>query len=123
MTAPRLQSSRIVVGNSPRLSESQQGHTVGLQWELLPEPRPAMSLEIVSDEPGAKPSFVNLGPHPPRLWPEDVERVHQLWLDLQQAGLGHELHHRDIVGLALKRLQADTHGKSREEILQALKRG
>ena len=122
-TAARLRSSRIVVGSSPRLTTSEQGHAVGLQWELLPEPRPPISLEIVPDDPEAKPMFVNLGPHPPRLWPEDIERVHKLWLDLQRDGLGHDLHHRDVVGLALKRLQADAEGKAREEILQALKKG
>jgi len=121
-TAARLESSRIVVGSSPRLSPSQQGHSVGVHWELLPEPRPAISLEIVPDDPEAKPHFVNLGPHPPRLWPEDIERVHQLWLDLQKGGLGHQLHHRDVVGLALKRLEADAKGKARGEILHALRK-
>ena len=26
--------------------------------------------------------FFNLGPHPPRLWPEDIELAHRLWLAL-----------------------------------------
>jgi hypothetical protein len=120
-TAARLKSTRIVVGASPKMSPSQQGHAVGLMWEGLPEPRPTISLEIVPDDPGARAMFVNLGPHPPRLWPEDVERVHQLWLDLQKGGLGHDLHHRDIVGLALKRLQREAAGPDRDEILRELK--
>ena len=28
--------------------------------------------------------FVNLGPHPPRLWPEDVDRLHELWLQTER---------------------------------------
>ena len=28
--------------------------------------------------------FVNLGPHPPRLWPEDVDRLHDVWLRSQR---------------------------------------
>ena len=45
-----------------------------VQWEKLPEPRHPFSLEIISP---TRPSvYVNLGPHPPRLWPEDVDLVH-----------------------------------------------
>ena len=28
--------------------------------------------------------YVNLGPHPPRLWPEDIDLVHELWLQLSR---------------------------------------
>src|ERR1017187_6855780 len=38
----------------------------------LPKPRPPLSLEIVPDNPKDT-VFFNLGPRPPRLWPEDVE--------------------------------------------------
>lgn len=50
---------------------------------------------------------MNLGPHPPRLWPEDVDLVHELWLKMSETRLGGRLHHRDIVGIALARLQRD----------------
>ncbi|MBI5084430.1 MAG: amino acid permease [Acidobacteria bacterium] len=106
-TAAQLQSSRIVIGTSPKLTTAEQGRAVGLQWERLPEPRPTMSLEIVPDDPAAKASFVNLGPHPPRLWPEDIDLVHQLWLEMSAARPGKTLHHRDVVGLALTRLRDD----------------
>ena len=52
--------------------------------------------------------FVNLGPHPPRLWPDDLDRLHDLWLRLSgENDVGAKLHHRDVVGLALERLQHD----------------
>jgi amino acid transporter len=121
-TAARLASARIVIGTSPKLSTAQQGHAIGVQWEQLPEPRPPISLEIVPDEPETKSTFVNLGPHPPRLWPEDIELLHQLWLELSAAGPGHKLHHRDVVGLALRRLQDDVQGSAKDEIVRQIHR-
>lgn len=121
-TAARLQSSRIVIGTSPKLTTQQQGHAIGIQWERLPEPRPAISLEIVPDDPSERPSFVNLGPHPPRLWPEDIELLHDLWRDLSSSGLGHRLRHRDVVGFALRRLKAELGDKQRDEIMKDINR-
>ena len=57
--------------------------------------------------PGKPSFFVNLGPHPPRLWPEDVERLHSLWLRLSGGTFGSKLHHRDVLGVALQRLERD----------------
>ena len=82
----------------------------------MPEPRRAFSLEITSPD---RPSiYVNLGPHPPRLWPEDVDRLHRIWLRLSgQPGIGSKLHHRDIVGVALHRLERDLEGTDRGDVL------
>ncbi len=60
-TAARLQSSRIVMGLSPKLTPSEQGAEVGYYWEQLPEPRPSLSLEIVLDNKKDA-VFLNLGP-------------------------------------------------------------
>jgi hypothetical protein len=104
VTAQRLQSSRIVMGLSPKMSPAEQGAAVGREWECLPEPRPSLSMEIVV--PGEEdPVFYNLGPHPPRLWPEDLDLLHELWLELSSKGPGSKLHHRDIVGVALRRMR------------------
>ena len=125
-TAQRLEAARIVMGLSPKLSPSEQGRAVGQAWEGLPEPRPALSLELVNP---AQPesSFINLGPHPPRLWPEDVDLVHRLWLELSQGGLGAKIHHRDVVGVALRRMEQQLHsagerGQVLDEIGQEIHR-
>jgi hypothetical protein len=103
-TAARLQSARLVMGLSPKLSASEQGKVIGEQWERLPQPRPSLSLELVL--PDQKQSlYFNLGPHPPRLWPEDVQLLHELWLELCAKGFGAKLHHRDVVGVALRRMR------------------
>ena len=65
--------------------------------------------------------YVNLGPHPPRLWPEDVDRLHELWLRLSDnEAVGSRLHHRDIVGLALRRLEKDLADGKREQVMTDL---
>jgi amino acid transporter len=115
-TAARLASSRIVMGYSPKMPPAEQGRLVGAAWERLPAPRPSLSLEIVLEN--QKDSvFFNLGPHPPRLWPEDIELLHQLWLELSAAGPGHKLRHRDVVGVALRRLAGDLHSTRSQDVL------
>jgi amino acid transporter len=115
-TAARLESSRIVMGLSPKLTPSEQGAQVGRYWERLPEPRPSLSLEIVLENQKDT-VFFNLGPHPPRLWPEDLDLVHRLWLELSAKGPGSKLHHRDIVGVALRRMNAELHSDLSGEVV------
>jgi hypothetical protein len=115
-TAARLQSSRIVMGLSPKLTPSEQGQQVGHYWEQLPEPRPSLSLEIVLENQKDV-VFFNLGPHPPRLWPEDIDLAHRLWLELGAKGPGAKLHHRDIIGVALRRMNAELHSDRSHEVI------
>jgi len=119
-SAAKLQVSRLVTGVSARMTSEELARRIGLAWERLPEPRHAFSLEIISPD---RPSiFVNLGPHPPRLWPEDVDRLHELWLRLSDADeIGSKLHHRDIVGLALRRLEQDLKSGDSDQVLRDLK--
>jgi len=118
-TAAKLQASRLVTGVSARMDSDELARRIGLAWENLPEPRHSFSLEIISSD---RPSvYVNLGPHPPRLWPEDLDRTHDLWLRLQN-GFGSRLHHRDVVGVALRRLEKDLDGDRMQEVLSDLER-
>ncbi len=116
-TAARLQASRLVTGVSPRMDSEELARRIGLAWEKVPEPRHPFSLEIIS--PGRKSVYVNLGPHPPRLWPEDLDRAHEIWLQLSEK-FGSRLHHRDVVGVALRRLQKDLESDRRDEALTDL---
>ena len=118
-TAAKLKASRLVTGVSPRMDSEELARRIGLAWEKLPEPRHAFSLEVITaDRPSV---YVNLGPHPPRLWPEDLDRAHELWLQLQEA-FGARLHHRDVVGTALRRLQKDLESDRRLEALSDLEK-
>ncbi len=119
-TARRLQSSLIVMGLSAKMSPSEQAKAFGDAFERLPQPHPQMSLEIVDREKD-KSLYFNLGPHPPRLWPEDVDLLHRLWLELSAKGLGHKLHHRDVVRVALRRLDTDLHSENEPSVLEGVK--
>ncbi len=120
-TAARLQASRLVTGASSRMDSDELARRIGLAWEHLPEPRHPFSLEVVS--PDRPTIYVNLGPHPPRLWPEDLDRLHDIWLELSEnEGFGAKLHHRDVVGMALRRLQRDLTGERHQEVVDELRR-
>jgi amino acid transporter len=120
--AQKLKSSRIVECLSPGLTPEEQARRVGLAWEQLPEPRPALTLEIVREK-GGDPLMFALGPHPPGLWPTDVDRVHRLWRELtEQRRLGAQLHHRDVVGVALRRFDEQLHSRQAEQVLDDVQR-
>jgi amino acid transporter len=120
-TAARLQSSRIVMGLSPKLTPAEQGAQVGVYWEKLPEPRPSLSLELVLENEKDV-VFFNLGPHPPRLWPEDIAMVHRLWLKLSAGRLASKLHHRDVLSVALRRMAADLESPRAPEVVDDILR-
>jgi hypothetical protein len=115
-TAAKLQASRLVSGVSARMASEELARQIGNAWQRLPEPRHAFSLEIITPD---RPSiFVNLGPHPPRLWPEDVDLVHDLWLELSDQYAGAKLHHRDVVGVALRRMKEQLQCGERENVIR-----
>jgi hypothetical protein len=119
-TAANLQASRLVTGVSARMTSEELARRIGLAWEKTPEPRHPFSLEIISPD---RPSmYVNLGPHPPRLWPEDVDRLHRIWLEItDEADIGSKLHHRDVVGVALRHLEKELHGEERQKVVEQLR--
>ena len=115
-TASKLEASRLVTGVSARMDSEELARRIGSAWERLPEPRHAFSLEIITvDRPSI---FVNLGPHPPRLWPEDVDLVHEMWLEFSEKYAGASIHHRDIVGVALRRMLDQLGDDHRDSVIQ-----
>jgi len=117
-TAARLKATRLVTGVSETMDQEELARRIGLAWEAMEEPRHPFSLEAIP--PGRKSIYVNLGPHPPRLWPDDLVRLHELWLQLSQDKFGSRLHHRDVVGVALRRMEQDLAGENREGLLTAI---
>ena len=115
--ARSLEASRIVVGRSGKMGPDEQARMAGMAWEKLPAPRPALSFEIVLSEEDAR--FYDLGPHPPRLWPEDVELAHRLWLELSER-FGARLHHRDVVGVALRRMASELTSERASEVVRGI---
>ena len=120
-TAHNLKASRLVTGLSRTMDGAELARRIGLAWEQLPEPRQPFSLEIIA--PDRPPTYVNMGPHPPRLWPEDVDRLHELWLRLSaDERFGSKLHHRDVLGEALRRLEQELEQGQRESIISEMER-
>ena len=103
------------------MESDELARKIGLAWQNLPAPRHSFSLEIIS--PDRASVFVNLGPHPPRMWPEDVDLLHKIWLELCDCTeLGSRLHHRDVVGIALRRLEKDLNSERRMNAVQDVQR-
>ncbi len=120
--AQQLDAARVVASYSSVMSPEDQAREVGQAWEQLPEPRRGLTLEIVPPN-GAKPLLFSLGPHPPRLWPHDIDLVHRLWHELSnRAGIGSRLHHRDVVSVALQRLDEQLHSNERQGVLEHVER-
>ncbi len=113
--ASKLQASRLVTGVSAKMDSEELARRIGKAWEKMPEPRHSFSLEITTPD---RPSiFVNLGPHPPRLWPEDVDLVHEIWREISDQYAGSKVHHRDIVGVALRRMREQMKTTERENVI------
>lgn len=120
--AQRLDSSRIVMTTPRDLTPDEQARQMGHAWEQLPQPRPAVSLQLLGSN-GDAPTFYSLGPHAPQLWPSDVDLVHRLWQELSdKPKVGSRLHHRDVVSVALRRLDEELHSERAAEVLADVER-
>src|SRR6202140_4655367 len=118
VTAQRLDSSRVVCGLSNKLTADEQAKLTGDAWERLPEPRPRMILEVYAPD-GTTREYA-LGPHTPRMRPQDVELMHRLWLNITADPKFAGAHHYHVMALALEELQRELSTEQRAELLQKL---
>jgi amino acid transporter len=118
-TAAQLQASSIVVGSSAKMALTEQAREIGLAWERLPEPRPPLSLEIVTA--GGQERIFYLGPHAPHLTPKEIDLLHRIWLELSDDLKGEEVHHHDIIHFALTELEREMQEGKEEEVLERLR--
>src|ERR1700680_1859611 len=118
VTAQRLGSARVVCGLSNKLTAEEQGKLTGAAWGRRPEPRPRITLEVCA--PDGTVREYTIGPHNPRLRPQDVELMHQLWLNITTDPKFAGAHHYHIVALALEELRRELSTDQRTELLQKL---
>ena len=118
VTAQRLDSSRVVCGPSNKLTADEQAKLTGDAWERMPEPRPRVCLEVYA--PDGTIREYTIGPHTPRLRPQDVELMHKLWLNITTDPKFAGAHHYHIVALALEELQRELSTEQRTQLLQKL---
>jgi nucleotide-binding universal stress UspA family protein len=120
VTAQRLDSSRIVCGRSNKLTADEQGKLTGDAWERLPEPRPRLTL-VVYEADGSFEEYL-LGPHTPRMRPQDIGLMHKVWLDVTKDSRFAGAHHYHVVALALEELERELHSGQRAELLDRLEK-
>jgi amino acid transporter len=118
VTAQRLDSSRVICGLSNKLTADEQAKLTGDAWERLSEPRPRLTLEVCA--PDGTVREYSLGPHTPRMRPQDVELMHKLWLDITKDPKFAGAHHYHIVALALDELQRELTTEQRAQLLEKL---
>ncbi|HKQ87840.1 MAG TPA: amino acid permease [Candidatus Acidoferrales bacterium] len=118
-TAANLQSSTIVTGNSSSTSVDDQARNIGLAWERMPDPRPRVTLEIVT--PAGGEHIYYLGPHAPRLTPKEIDLLHRVWLEFADRLPGEELHHHDIIHFALNEVEREVNKDGTDDVLKRLR--
>jgi hypothetical protein len=117
--AQSLQSTTIALGMSSWRVVADEARIAGLAWEALPEPRPQLTLEIHT--PGGQEHIFYLGPHAPRLTSKEIDLLHGIWLELSNEVAPEELHHHDVVHIALEELRKNIVNGQRDEIVGALR--
>ena len=117
-TANSLGAARVVAGLSTKMTAEEQAFRMGQAWEGALPPKHQFVFQVVL--PGPEVRSFRIGPHNPDLKTEDVMLVHRLWLDARRQSGMEELHHHDIVTLALTRLAAD-YSRDRQSILKDLR--
>jgi amino acid transporter len=118
-TAFRLGSSEIAMGESATLSASEQAGRVGEEWDRIPGSRLRQVRLTVYRSDGTWEVF-SLGVHAPELGQQDLDLIHELWMDAYKT-LGPQVHHRDIVRAALKEYASALSGEERRVFLSRLR--
>ena len=119
-TANSLESSAVVSGLSSKMTGPEQAFRLGQAWEATPEPKRQFVFQVVHDD-GTVETY-RIGPHTPTMKTEDVHLVHRIWLDMKKHSGTEDIHHSDIVTLALTRLARD-YNLDKEDVLKVLKKG
>jgi amino acid transporter len=116
-TAAQLDSSEIIAGRSSVLSPEEQAKRLGEAWEALPsKPQHEVCFRVV--EPQGETHDFYLGAHAPRLADEDINIIHKLWLEVTREKTAEDAHHKEIVTVALERLEQDLQGTERRRVLE-----
>jgi hypothetical protein len=117
--AVRLQTREIVMGESAKMTAADQAERLGEAWDRTPHPADLGTRLVVYTRDGRAHSYA-LGAHAPDLSPDDIDRIHRLWLEGVKA-VGPELHHRDIVTAALRSFEHTLEGPERDGAVTELR--
>jgi hypothetical protein len=70
--------------------------------------------------PGGIAREYSLGPHLPRLRAQDLDLLHQIWLEVTSDPRFAGAHHYHVVAVALEELQRELNSSTRQEVLDRL---
>ena len=98
---------------------TEQAREIGNAWERMPEPRPRVTLEVLT--PTGHEEVFYLGPHAPRLTPKEIDLLHKVWLEFSEKLPNEELHHHDVVHFALNLITRAMHTDQADDILGQLR--
>jgi hypothetical protein len=116
--ANSLEVDYIVAGISSKMTAEDQAFHLGQAWEALPQPKRQFNFYVIA--PNGETKVFYIGPHAPKLRPDDVQLVHRLWVNMRRDPSMQELHHNDIITYALTRL-AGQYARDKQEILRDLR--
>ncbi|HWF03253.1 MAG TPA: APC family permease [Candidatus Angelobacter sp.] len=119
-TANALECSAVVSGVSSQMTGEEQAFRLGQAWEAMPEPKRQFVFQVVRSDSTVE--TYRIGPHTPTMKTEDVHLVHRIWLDIKKIEGTEDIHHSDIVSLALTRLSRD-YNLDKDDVLKNLKKG
>jgi amino acid transporter len=117
-SANSLEVDSVVSGVSSSITAGEQAFHLGQAWEALPEPKRQFNFYVVDTNGEAKVYYI--GPHAPKLSPDDVQLVHRLWVNMRRDPSMQELHHSDIITYALTHL-AGEYAREKDDILRDLR--
>jgi hypothetical protein len=120
-TAAQLDCSEIIAGRSSVLSPQEQAKRLGEAWEALQQkPKHQVCFRVVEPD-GATHDFY-LGAHAPHLADDDITAIHKLWLDITHEKGGEDAHHKEIVTVALARLEEAVRGDERRSVVDQIRK-
>jgi amino acid transporter len=116
--ANSLEMDTVVSGLSTKMTAEDQAFHMGQAWEALPEPKRQFNFYVIY--PSGETKVFYIGPHAPKLSPDDVQLVHRLWVNMRRDPVMQDLHHSDIITYSLTRL-AGQYAREKQEILRDLR--
>ena len=81
-----------------------------------------LTCRLIGHRSAAEFPFYIFGQHLTRFWPEDFERIRKLWHEISEKESGAEIRHRDIVSVAVLRLDNEFHSDQESKILNEIHR-
>ena len=116
--ANSLEVESVISGVSNSMTAEEQAFHLGQAWEAMTGPKRQFNFYVISHTGEIKAFYI--GPHAPKLSPDDVQLVHRLWVNMHRDPSMQDLHHSDIITYALTKL-AGQYAREKDDILRDLR--